>query len=208
MRLSPGEVLREKEIAELFRSSRTPVREACLRLAQEYLLDVRPQSGTYVEPIRLSRIWDAQFLRVAVETAAVRKLAPEFDLSAHTWLLDNMADLARAANQENRDKFRVLDEEFHAGLVAAAGHENVWRMVSDAMAHLDRVRSLMIPKGDHMRNVTAEHQAVVDALKSGDPARASDAMLAHLGLLPAMVAKLVEASPELFVVDADLPDTE
>ena len=70
LELAPGSALPEKEFAESFGVSRTPVREALLRLAEEQLVDIYPQSGTFVAPIRVSVVQDAMVIRNALERFA------------------------------------------------------------------------------------------------------------------------------------------
>ena len=62
----------EKEIAEAYGVSRTPVREAVLRLSEERLVDIYPQYGTFVARISLETLKDAMVIREALERVAVR----------------------------------------------------------------------------------------------------------------------------------------
>lgn len=71
--LVPGAVLPESDVAMRFGTSRTPVREALLRLAEEGLIEIRPQRGTYVSRMRLDRLEEALFVRAAVEGAILRE---------------------------------------------------------------------------------------------------------------------------------------
>jgi DNA-binding GntR family transcriptional regulator len=75
LNLKPGEVLSENELSLKLGVSRTPVREAFIRLSEEGLVDIFPQRGTIVAPIRMSEIKEAQFLREILETAIVRRAA-------------------------------------------------------------------------------------------------------------------------------------
>lgn len=71
----PSESLSEKDLAGQLGVSRTPVREAFIRLADEGLIDIFPQRGSFVAPIRMSDVEEAQFIREALEVAVVRRLA-------------------------------------------------------------------------------------------------------------------------------------
>jgi GntR family transcriptional regulator, rspAB operon transcriptional repressor len=70
-RMRPGQALSENEIAQRLGVSRTPVREAIIRLESEGLLEVRPQVGTTVSPIDVDAVADVQFLREAIECRTV-----------------------------------------------------------------------------------------------------------------------------------------
>lgn len=201
MVLKPGIQLKEKEIIARFTVSRTPVREACLQLAAENLLDIRPQSGTVVSPIRLSVLWDAQFLRVAVEAAAVAKLASN--------ITDKQLDELRAIVDEQEfcmfkkltERFARLDEKFHDTLIEFAGHPNVCDVINVQKAHIDRIRYMSIPSDDHIYNVFEQHKTIFDALEQRDPCKAEEALREHLSTLPEIVSGLVKQQPEFFVID-------
>ena len=77
--LKPGQALSEKELSLQLSVSRTPVREAFIRLSEEGLVDIFPQRGTIVAPIRMDEIKEAQFLREILETAIVRRAAENIE---------------------------------------------------------------------------------------------------------------------------------
>ena len=79
MRRKPGEAIAEKQIAESYGVSRTPVREAVLRLADDGLVEVFPQSGTYVSRIPLNRLPEAIVIRKALEEGTVRYAASRLE---------------------------------------------------------------------------------------------------------------------------------
>ncbi len=73
--IEPGARLSEAEIAAAYAVSRQPVREAFIKLAEEGLVEVRPQRGTFVRKIGIASVMDARFVREAVEADIVRMLA-------------------------------------------------------------------------------------------------------------------------------------
>src|SRR3954454_20202107 len=77
--LEPGQQISENEIADKLGVSRTPVREALARLRDDQLVQIVPQTGTFVAPISVSGVDDAQFLREALECSAVRLAAERAD---------------------------------------------------------------------------------------------------------------------------------
>lgn len=82
LKLKPGDKISEKEISDTLSISRTPVREAFIRLSQEQLLEVLPQRGTYISKINTSQIAEFRFLRVTLEQAVMKlaceKFPPEY----------------------------------------------------------------------------------------------------------------------------------
>src|ERR1700733_5961272 len=81
MDCKPGEAISELAIARSFGVSRSPVREALRRLADEQLVDIFPQSGSFVAPVRLDAVMEGQFIREALELATVRRAATRFGLA-------------------------------------------------------------------------------------------------------------------------------
>src|ERR671918_331699 len=75
MRIAPGEMLSEQDLAQRFGVSRSPVREALIKLSEAGLVRVLPQRGTQVVKISRKGVEDARFIREAVETAIVRDAA-------------------------------------------------------------------------------------------------------------------------------------
>ena len=132
-RFAPGSLLSENELAVTLELSRQPVREALLLIAQEGLVEVRPQSGTYVTPIDPDRVREAQFIREAIELASLGACARPSDEEERML----RALIARQRTASDRDAFYPLDEEFHRALLGLAGHTNAWAAVSAAKGHLD-----------------------------------------------------------------------
>ena len=71
MLLKPGEPIFEKELCQRFGVSRTPVREACMRLSFDNLVEIFPQRGTFVTKIRRQDVHEDHFVRDALETATI-----------------------------------------------------------------------------------------------------------------------------------------
>src|SRR5689334_14891947 len=89
--LRPGEPLSEARVAEQFGVSRTPVREAFKRLAEEGFLRIYPQLGTFVSPIQLDAVADSQFIRETLECRAVVLAAEHMTPDGRKTLKDRLA---------------------------------------------------------------------------------------------------------------------
>ena len=198
-RVAPGSLLSENELAASLGISRQPVREALLLIAQEDLVEVRPQSGTYVTRIDPDRVREAQFIREAIELASLAACATP-DADDRRMLRDL---IARQRTASDRDAFYPLDEEFHRALLGLAGHANAWAAVSSAKAHLDRARYVGMSATRSVQDYVDDHERVVDALVEGDADAAADALRSHLRFVFADLEAVRTASPELF--DAPAP---
>ncbi|MBK8085333.1 MAG: GntR family transcriptional regulator [Devosia sp.] len=185
--LKPLEAIREADIAQRLGVSRTPVREALLRLANLGLVDIYPQSGTRVAPIRLEKVRAAQLIREAVEVEVVRRAcrtitARQLDGLKHL-LEDQTVAFARG---DNRRLFE-LDEEFHRLVYAAAGLSAVADELEDLKVHLNRLRYVSVnwPRGGD--KITGEHSDILAALAARDEGAAAAAMTHHLrAVLPVL----------------------
>ncbi len=186
--LPPGEPLRKEEIALELGVARAPVSEAIGRLADEGLVEVFPQHGSFVAPIRGAEVRESLFIRTALETEAMRRLALTADAGLLARLDENLRHQAAALDEGDLPRFHDLDESLHALLFAAVESPRALRLLEAARAPLDRVRRLALPEPGRAEATLAEHQRLVDAVRSGDPELAGAAMRVHL----AMVGRSVE----------------
>src|SRR5258708_30677889 len=178
--LAPGAPLRKEEIALELGVSRAPVSDAISRLAEEGLIDVFPQHGSFVALIRSSDVRESLFVRTALEVEAMRRLAPVADAAALARLDANIAAQAKALRAGNLEEFYDLDEALHAMIFGAIEKPRALRLLEAARAPLDRVRRLALPESGRPEQTLAEHRALVEAIRSGDGEYAAAAMRAHL----------------------------
>lgn len=194
--LRPLESIREAELSERLGVSRTPVREALLRLANLGLVDIYPQSGTRVAPIRLEKVRAAQLIREAVEVEIVRRACESITDAQLAELRHLVEDQGVAAQRGDTRRLFELDEEFHRGIHAAAGLLAVADELEDVKVHLNRLRYVAVnwPRGAD--KITGEHEVILDALARRDAAAAAAAMTAHLrAVLPVLDRMGSDAEP-------------
>jgi DNA-binding GntR family transcriptional regulator len=198
LNLPPGARIDKTEICDRLGVSRQPLAEAIARLAEERLLEVEPQKGTFVARIRLADVAEAAFVRRALEVATVDALAPRIDkptLSRLERLLDYQAAAVKAKDIE---EFYALDIRFHATLLDALAMRRVAEVVDTSRAPLERARRLLLPTPMRNRNTLREHRAILDALSRHDAVEAGAAMGAHLDEVIAEIRRYAERRPELF----------
>lgn len=198
LRLAPGDRISDIELARELGVSRTPVREAVLQLADEGLVDVVPQHGTFVAPISLDAVREAQFVREALEVAALRE-ATERIVEAE--LADLDASLARqvdAERAEDVERFYALDEAFHRRLMEMSGFPGAWRIAERSRAQLNRVRILSLPGREVISRLVAQHREIVACLRHGDGDGAVAVMRDHLRLVFRHLPELEREHPGYF----------
>lgn len=178
--LPPGTPLRKEDIAAALGVSRAPVSEAITRLADEALVDVFPQHGSFVAPIRAQDVRESLFIRTALEVEAMRRLAGKADSALLDKLEANLAGQTAALKDGNMEAFYDLDEALHAVIFGALESPRAQRLLDAARAPLDRPRRLLLPDEGRPESTLSEHKVLVDAIRSGDPEFAASSMRAHL----------------------------
>jgi GntR family transcriptional regulator, rspAB operon transcriptional repressor len=181
--LHPGEALSETRLGEAYGVSRTPVREAFKRLAEEGLLEVVPQVGTFVARIDLRLVRDNHFVRESLECRIVELAAARIDAAGRARIRDNLAQQRRAIAAHDAAAFFRVDEALHELLAEVAGHATAWQVIHSAKAQLDRVRRLSLASAARSRLRMAEHRAIADRVLAGDGRGAAEAMRAHLATI-------------------------
>ena len=182
-RLPPGEWLSEGEIAQALSVSRTPVREAFLRLQSEGMLRLYPRKGAVVVPLSDRDVEEMMQLREMAEGFAGRQvLALEDDELAEVIAgLDRLMDEQRAAGAGDPGRFVVADREFHAAVVRAAGNALLDAFYASLRDKQERMGQDALRRDPaRLRSILAEHAELVDRLRERDAAGYEAALAAHL----------------------------
>src|SRR4029077_5886510 len=153
----PGEAVSEAEIALSYGVSRTPVREAILKLSDEGLVEIFPQSGIIVSRIPIAALPETIIIRKALEETTAR-LAAELATSSQILALHSILERQREADAaRDRDGFHQADELFHATISEIARYPGIWRLILQVKVHVDRFRRLTLPQAGRMTEVIDEH---------------------------------------------------
>ena len=203
--LPPEFALVEQDVASELKVSKTPVREAIIRLAREGLVNVVPKSGSYVTPIRLDRYIEACFVRTQLEVGCVRRLATQGVKPAdQVRLKSHLAVQREALSKEDDIGFFESDESLHRNLFELADLPGVWETLNFAKAELDRVRHLKRQFGIRQRRlVIEEHEALIRAIIERDPIAAEQALLENIGAVDDEITSISE-NPQLLRTIQDL----
>jgi DNA-binding GntR family transcriptional regulator len=196
--LIPGAGLKEKEIIERFGVSRTPIREAMLRLEDEGLIEIYPQSGTYVSKIKIEAVRESQFIREAMECAVVRHAAKNKNdelLKTLTRKLDGYQD---AVNTGDQELMFLMDEEFHRTLADFCFKPRLWKITNLAKSHMDRVRHLSLTIPERQPKVLEEHKIIFRKIAASEETGAERAMRDHLNYFIHDLKRIQSEKPEYF----------
>lgn len=195
--LMPGAALSENEISHRLGLSRTPVREAFIKLEEEGLIVVFPQYGSFVAPIRVADIHDSAFVREALECAAlegaIATLTP-----ADATALEAILRVQKQHIAGDTAPFFAADEAMHAMLMRIAGHERAWLVVEAAKGQHDRVRRLIARDPVKRRSIFAEHRTIIDHVLARETVPAVAALRLHLRGVFRSVEIVMARHPEFF----------
>ncbi|ADQ14347.1 GntR family transcriptional regulator [Halanaerobium hydrogeniformans] len=198
LRLKPGTNLRKEEIAETLQVSRTPIREAFLKLAEEALIDVYPQRGTYVSYIALDNVEEAKFMRQTLETAIVKlacDLLTEDDLFK---LRTNIRLQEMTSAQSDYINFFRHDNNFHRILFDACHKSNIWNAMDQMSNHLNRFRILSLQEKFNSKALIEEHRSIYKALEKRDSLKVENVMKEHIERVRIDANILKREHPEYF----------
>lgn len=180
-RYEGGTLLTEGHLAEVTGVSRTPVREALLRLEAEGLLKLYPKKGALVLPVSAQEIRDVVETRLLIEEHAARKAVP-----ASPRLVERLEELLgeqrRHAAAGDLPAFSASDRCFHAEIVRSAGNlilERLYDQLRDRQLRMGV--AVMHAHPDRIAKNIAEHTEILRALRAGDADAAAGAVGRHIG---------------------------
>ncbi|MGW0912993.1 GntR family transcriptional regulator [Streptomyces sp. NPDC002784] len=180
-RYEGGTLLTEGELAEAVGVSRTPVREALLRLEVEGLIKLYPKKGALVLPVSAQEIADVVETRLLVEEHAARKAVP-----APAALIERLEHLLARQKAEaaagDLAAAAVTDRCFHAEIVRSGGNDILSRLYDQLRDRQLRMGvAVMHSHPDRIAKTLTEHEEILDALRSGDAERAVGVVHRHVG---------------------------
>lgn len=168
-----GRAFLEKELAQLLYMSRTPTREAMLRLAKEGLVEVRPRHGMYVKHISIEDMQEIYAVLTGLESTAAGLAAerkPEESELAP--LKQAVKEMDQALQKDDLMAWATADEKFHTSLVDLSGNQRIKKLVQTFMDQAHRVRMITLRLRPTPDGSNRDHRAVMDAIIQGDADRA------------------------------------
>ena len=158
MELKPGTIISTQEIADSMSVSRTPVREAFIRLQREELLDVAPQRSTMVSKINMDRVYQERFIREALEIEAMQKFVEVATAESLNRMRRNIEKQYAAIAEQRYIDFLELDNAFHQAAFTET-HEDLGRSIVQQMnGHYDRIRLISAWEGQIVSAAMQEHE--------------------------------------------------
>ncbi len=174
----PGSVVSEDSLASEFGTSRTPIREALLRLQREHLIDIYPRQGTFVSPISVQDIYEIYQIRLLLEPKIARISSRRMDRG----VLEQFLKLFTTMDMGTisfKDWFQY-DRDLHDYIVECTQNKHLIEMYRVVMDQNQRMRILAGRLPKRIESTNQEHIAIIQAFLSQDEERIEQVMSAHI----------------------------
>lgn len=179
-RIAPGAQLSEAALAAQFGVSRGPLREATQRLVQEGLVNAEPHRGLFVKVLNDAEISDLYTARIAIETAAGRKIIREQHKEAQTALRAANEAMQAAAEKGDLEELSDADLHFHEVLVSSAGSPRLRRMHQTLMVETRMCLTALEGTYRNPQDQVAEHRRIAEAIAASDAEGLVEAVESHM----------------------------
>jgi DNA-binding GntR family transcriptional regulator len=175
----PNEALRAAAIADELGISRTPVREAFMRLASEGLVDYSPRHGARVVDLRADELQELFELRSAVEEIAVRHAAAKATPKDVAHLRKLCTACHEAVDNDHVDKMIQANVDLHDAINQLSGRERTIELINLLRDRARPYRVLALYDADERRDSLAEHDRLVDLIEAGEADGAAELLREH-----------------------------
>lgn len=178
--LEPGDVISAQKIATRFSVSRTPAREAIVKLEKEDLVRILPQSGTYVARINTARAEQEWFVRMSLEVAMVDR----FFENVNEETIERMEEYNNRLihyddNKESCSRLEI-DNAFHQLIYETTGETLAADIIKTQMSHYNRIRYLAELNQSISSKTNDEHRSLIEAARNKDKAAYLDIIQRHI----------------------------
>lgn len=197
LKLKPGSMVSENELAEEMGISRTPVREALIELNKLKIVEIYPQKGSFISLIDSALVEEARYIRLIIEKS-MAEMACDVATPMDILLLEENLRLQEfyLANPSG-DRQLELDNEFHELLFKICNKKFTYNLISGMMTHFDRVRRLSIVVIKDTKNIS-DHKAIVEAISKKDKQKAGEIITNHLTRYTVDEEELKKQYPDYF----------
>lgn len=174
--LAPGQVVSERELAQRYTMSKTPIREALTRVCHEGLVQRLSGRGYIIAPITIQYIRDLFDLRLVLELAAAERAA-RYASPTHIAALKEMSAVSYCLDDpESHAAFLRINRAFHLALAETAANRRLVEILEGLLIEMERLFYLGLRLRDSSQEMRQEHQEVVAALEQGDVEGVRDTM--------------------------------
>lgn len=199
LKLAPGSMVSEKELADEMGISRTPTREALIELSKSQIVDIFPQKGSYISKIDYSLVDEARFMRLVLENAVVETVCDMATEEDYKKLEQNINLQQFYLESDALGKFFQMDNEFHHNLFVIANKVQIYHLMDSMMIHFDRVRMMRLHTNREVMELLDDHKDILSAVMKRDKASAVSLMTKHLSRYKVDEELIRRDHPDYFV---------
>lgn len=168
LKLEPGTMISEKEIGDKLEVSRTPTREAFIKLAEEDLIVIYPQKGSFISLIDIDKVEEARFIRENLEVAVLKIACETFTERDVADMEALIAEQRISSGLNNYEKMHELDERFHETIFNKCNKHSTWSVIQQVLAHYKRFRNLLLAVYFDWETIIAQHSRIVESIRKHD----------------------------------------
>lgn len=203
--LKPGEPVSAAKIAERYNVSRTPAREALVKLEAEGLVDIFPQSKSVISKIDVSRAKQEWFIRKTLEMGMVDELfvnVKESDILQMRSLCRKMEEVSLGpSTHDSAYEYLRCDNEFHAMTYHIAGEDLAADVIANTMAHYNRLRLLIDLDNCNKDRTVSTHEQLIKYIEQSNKEAYRELLGTHLGYITQDIEDMKLQNPDIFKID-------
>lgn len=197
--LAPGTNVSPTQLSKDLGISRTPIQRACTKLAENGLLEVLPQRGSYVSLININRVYESFYMRNLLEQAAIQQVCALLDRNNVAFSLEqNIYNQRKALEHNLYEKYFKYDNNFHHIIYAAADMLYIEQAMAQVSLDQNRIRQLKILSNIRADPTLDEHQKILESIKSGDADSASFNIYTHISKFAEDTIAIHKKYPDYF----------
>lgn len=180
IQLKPGDLISESDLSEKLNISRTPIREVLMKLKSEHLIEVKPQSGTYISLIDRNLIEEAVFMRYTLEKEVLKEACEYFPEDILMEIEKNIFAQSLIADKVgNEIEFHELDQNFHKLLFLGVNKIHVWECINNIATHYNRMR-LLSELTTGKEKILKHHKQYLEIIKNKDIDKIEELINQHI----------------------------
>ena len=201
LQLVPGTAMSTQEMADKLNVSRTPVREAFIRLHEASLVYIIPQRETIVSRIDMTRAAQERFIRESLELSVLDLFFENCTDRVIAEMRECIREQRRCQREKRYADLILFDDRMHRILFMESGMKLAWETLQSVNGHDFRYRVLAVQDEDIMKGIITQHEEIVSLIERGDKRKVKKVLSNHFGKVKYEKSRLQERYPEYFLTD-------
>lgn len=192
--LVPGSLLQERELAIRYAVSKSPVRDALLRLQEQGLIEVLPRKGYRVSPISLADAGDLYDMRILLETACIKRVIENVSDSE----LECLEKFRMVEDYSNLRQWVTYNRDFHRTMAGLSGNTRLIKMSHQIIDQFDRLTFVNVssaPDNLSAERLVSEHSDIIDSILVRDKTKSMRLIKGHIQKSKKRLFEILENPP-------------